>query len=507
MIDYETKNLQYLIQTVDSKVDFIYNKHLSNPKEFTLLNAKEEIKKEVNTLKYDGNNYFWIHDLNFIMITHPVKKLINTNIENMKDQDGIFLFQEMNKVVNQNKEGSIAYKWKSKSGEGVSDKISYVKSLEPLGWVLGTGVYLDELNEIFFSEMKFLIVESIIFLGILFGLVFITSRSILNPLQETVLAVEEVSKGDGDLTKTLAISGKNEISKLRLSFNEFSKNLADKISIFKPVSINLKDNSNNLKNISSELTELCNQQYDDISLTSTAMEEMLSTTEEISKNTTIAADSVNSVLIELDNVKKEANKSNSASSQLDTELSSSKLQAEELVQSTEAVIQVIDVINTIASQTNLLALNAAIEAARAGEQGRGFAVVADEVRTLSQKTQDSVKNIEEVINSMKSKVQIMFDGVNKTQELSNISKDSVSKTLGVLNNLSEETNKVNDICQQIAVATEEQRLTTMAINDNIERVNKTSLEVAEKNNNIVKSAESIENINEEVDDFINKFKF
>ena len=222
---------------------------------------------------------------------------------------------------------------------------------------------------------------------------------------------------------------------------------------------------------------------------------------------TIAADSVNDVIGEINLVREEANNSNEASNKLDVELASSMTQAEELVKSTTEVIDVIEVINNIASQTNLLALNAAIEAARAGEQGRGFAVVADEVRNLSLKTQESVKSIEDVIVSMKTKVEVMFDSVNKTQEFSNTSKEAVMRTLDYLNKVSEDTHNVNDICQQIAVATEEQRLTTMEINNSIERVNLTSIEIGEKNNDIVISAESIENVNKEVDGFINKFKF
>lgn len=506
MINFETKKIQSLIQTANSNIQAIYNKHKKEPNTFTLQMAKNEIKNSISSLSYDGNNYFWIHDLDLKMISHPKESLVNTDISQIKDPDGVFLFQEMNKIVKKNKEGEVGYKWASKSGEGISDKMSYVMLFEPLGWVIGTGVYLDEIQESFFNDIINTIIQLLIFLTILPIVLFFIAKSILKPLNETLLAVEDISKGNGDLTKRLEINGNNEISKLREAINFFSSELSDKISIFKPVSEDLKNNADLLNTISKELSDMSDNQNKDVDSTATAMEEMLATTSEITKNTNNTANSVSQVMNELDTLKKEAKNSNNVSNDLDSELVDSMKRAEELVNSTEEVIQVISVINGIAEQTNLLALNAAIEAARAGEQGRGFAVVAEEVRNLSSKTQESVKSIADVINSMKGKVELMSNSVNKTQEFSNTSKKSVEKTLKVINKVTEEISNVNDLCQQIAAATEQQKETTVEINHNISRINDSSKELTEKNHIILGNVNSLNNINNEVTNFINKFK-
>lgn len=506
MIKFETQKIQALIQTANSEINTIYTKYKKNPDTFTLENAKNEIKDSISSLSYDGNNYFWIHDLDLKMISHPKKSLVGTDISQIKDPDGVFLFQEMNKVVKENKEGEVGYKWASKNGDGISDKMSYVMLFEPLGWVIGTGVYLDEIQENFFNDIIHTIIQLVIFLTILPIVLFLIARSILKPLNETLLAVEDISKGNGDLTKRLDINGNDEISKLREAINFFSSDLAEKISIFKPVSDNLSQNSESLKEISEELSSMSDSQNYDVVSTATAMEEMLATTSEITRNTNNTASSVVNVMKELENLKKEANNSNNVSNDLDAELIDSIQRAEELVNSTEEVIKVISVINGIAEQTNLLALNAAIEAARAGEQGRGFAVVAEEVRNLSSKTQESVKSIANVINSMKVKVELMSNSVNKTQDFSNISKKSVEKTLEVINLVTEEIDNVNNLCQQIAVATEQQKQTTVEINNNVARINDSSKELTYKNKDILNNVTSLNEVNNDVTKFINKFK-
>lgn len=349
MIKDEDQKLKFLVETVSSRVNLIYNKHLTEGDKYSLDDVKKEIKVEIDNFKYNNDDYFWIHDLNYKMIVHPNKKLVNTDVSGIKDKDNFYLFQKMNEIVNQSKEGSITYKWANKEGNGIGQKISYVKLFEPLGWIIGTGVYTTELHDQFISETKLFVLKAFVFLSILLIFIYFIARSILKPLAETLAAIEDVSKGDGDLTKSLEVYGNNEISQIRSSFNYFSQSLAEKISVFKPVSENLMNDSNKLKLISDELSNICDSQSRDIASTAAAMNEMLYTTENISTNADNTASSMNVIIGELNNVKLEANKSNESSKLLEDELLNSISQAKELVVSTEDVIQVIEVINNIAS--------------------------------------------------------------------------------------------------------------------------------------------------------------
>lgn len=488
---------------------FILNKYKERKKDFSLSENKEYFLDIVSNMRYDGNNYFYILDSKTKkLIEHPSEALMKKDPMTVVNKQGVKIFKELFELIDvkNKKHGFYTYNWIKNGGTEEIEKIVYFRVISELDFIIVTGVYIDAIDNLYNEEVKFL---SSLFVGliILIGVsLFFIGRSITNPLNETILALKEISEGDGDLTKRFEIKGKDEISQLQSSFNDFSENMLQKIKVFTPVIEQLSETNQKLNQKSELILSSSTEQNLEITAVATAMTEILATTSEVSKNVTEVADSVVAIDQELMNANNQAEQSYKSTEKLDLSLTTSVEEVKGLVQNTEDVTEVINVINGIAEQTNLLALNAAIEAARAGEQGRGFAVVADEVRKLASQTQDSVKSIESVINGMKDKVEQVSQNIEDTKEYSRNSKESVAETLNAVNEIKNKNTIVNDMCQQIAVATEQQISTTEEININIDKISNSANEIEEETKSISEDIESLSNVNIKVENFASSFK-
>ena len=505
MYDIKVEETSVMTENVESFMKKKYQEGVDN--EFTIEYTKGYLLDAVSHMRYDGNNYFYILDKKTKrLIEHPSKELMEKDPINIVNKQGVNIFEELFNLVEIKDQGYYTYDWVKNGGNEEIEKIVYFRVIPELDFILVTGVYADSIEALYNSEIKFL---STLFLGliILIGFsLFVIGKSITQPLNETISALKEISEGDGDLTKRFSVKGNDEIAQLQTSFNNFSENMLQKIKIFTPVIDQLSQANNNLNEKSEVILSSSTEQNLEITAVATAMTEILATTSEVSKNVTEVADSVVAIDQELVNANTQAEQSYESTEKLDLSLTTSVEEVKGLVQNTEDVTEVINVINGIAEQTNLLALNAAIEAARAGEQGRGFAVVADEVRKLASQTQDSVKSIESVINGMKDKVEKVSQNIEDTKEYSRTSKESVAKTLNAVNEIKNKNTVVNDMCQQIAVATEQQISTTEEININIDKISNSANEIEAETKSISEDMENLSNVNIEVENFSSSFK-
>ncbi len=505
MYNIKVEETSVMTESVQS---FMYKKYQEGVEnDFTIEYTKGYLLDAISGMKYDGNNYFYILDLKTKkLIEHPSKELMKKDPMSVENKQGVKIFEELFKLVEQNKSGYYTYDWVKNGGSEEIEKIVYFRVIPELDFILVTGVYADSIEKIYKEEIKFLGTIFIAVILLLGMILFIIGKSITKPLNETISALEDISNGDGDLTKRFDMIGNDEISRLKKAFNDFSENMAKKIEVFVPVNSQLSDSSNQLNEKSKIILEYSSNQNMEITAVAAAMTEILATSEEISKNVIEVADSVVSIDKELNNANDQAEKSYNATEDLDLALNKSVEEVTNLVKNTENVTEVINVINGIAEQTNLLALNAAIEAARAGDAGRGFAVVADEVRKLASQTQDSVKSIESVINGMRDRVENVSQNIEDTKKYSKDSKDSVAETLNAVNQIKNKNTLVNDMTQQIAVATEEQISTNKEMNVNIERISESAAEVENETNSISNEIQDLNKVNKEVSKFIKSFK-
>jgi len=337
-------------------------------------------------------------------------------------------------------------------------------------------------------------------------LAWLLTRSIVRPLYQTVERLDDIAGGGGDLTRQLEASGRNELGDLAAAFNRFGEKIRALIREVAAGSDQVAAAANELSATSEETNEQVRRQKAETDQVATAMNEMTATVQEVARNAADAAAAAQTsdqdAAAGRDVVQKTVATINNLSSQVD----SAADVVGRLSQDAEEISKVLDVIGGIADQTNLLALNAAIEAARAGEQGRGFAVVADEVRTLASRTQDSTHEIQQMIERVqggtREAVQAMEDGRGRVHE----SVEQVNLAGESLNAIKQSISHISDMNTQIASAAEEQSTVAEEINRNIVNITGVLEETSSGSDQIRHAAEELSKLASEQQLRVGHFK-
>ncbi len=469
--------------------------------------AQKSAKNAINALRYDKTNYYWINDYSATMVMHPIKPaLIGKDLSEFKDPNGLKLFQEMVDIVKKQEEGFVPYYWAKQAGEIPVAKISYVKGFNEWGWIVGSGIYLDDVDAEF-ASMAILTssIGAIAFIVFIIFTVFI-QRSILRPLNETVDMITDISEGEGDLTKRLQVKGNDELTSLTRGFNKYSEKIARLVIDVDSSATQVKDNAKSLDNLNQKAKYLAEQQNDQTGQLENSMQEMQATINEIAKNAESAAHETNqgkALVDEGQNIVLNTVKEIEA---LSVNVQEASEVIKTLADETENIGTVLDVIRSIADQTNLLALNAAIEAARAGEHGRGFAVVADEVRTLASRTGQSTEEIQKMIYKLQqgssSAVSVIESSATKAIETTT----HVNQANNALDKISEVIQRINDMNMQIATAAEEQSLSANEINESVQRISNLSHESLEGTDSAAQRSGDLNNMGESLLEKLSSFK-
>lgn len=295
-------------------------------------------------------------------------------------------------------------------------------------------------------------------------------RYIINALISTADTMHSISDVDGDLTLRLPESGNDEVTHLARSFNRFVGKLHGTVAKLKQHIIEVERSALEVADASRVALASADNQLAETDQVSTAMNQMSASVDEVARNASIAAQSVGLANNEASESKDAVIRTKGLINRLASELNTTGSALNGLKSETESIGSVIDVIKGIAEQTNLLALNAAIEAARAGEQGRGFAVVADEVRTLATRTQQSTDEIHAMIGRLQQGAEKAVAAMMASQELSKSSVEQAESAEKILLETSLKISEINNMNIQVSAAVEEQSAASSEINQNIQNI-------------------------------------
>lgn len=483
----ETKNtiMGKKFESIKNLVDVAYNQvesihELEKSGKITKEEAVEMARQTIGRWRYEGSNYIFILDKDYYTVVHIKPELFGKKQDNLQDKKGTYIIKELVDKAKANGETTLEYYWENPNTKKVEVKLSYARYFEPYGWVIGTGLYITDVQKAVNRQIIVVIISSVLVLvAVAILVVFIIKRA----KKRVDSIVEKIEKiGQGDLTITIETGAKDEFGRIVTVFNNMVANLrrlistiSDSSSIIDRASTNLAAMSEELEATSEEISKTFDKVFSDSQNISASMQEVTSSVEEVAAS----AQTVSKASLDLSN---EANKVtmsvvNSVKSVDNVALQVGKSYedmketakiVEQLSSNAQNIGEIVDTINSIAEQTNLLALNAAIEAARAGEAGRGFAVVADEIRKLAEESKNATQKINQILGNIKEQAFDVNQRTEKTVESIAQSSKLANDIRNELLKVEEQIKKISSMIESTAAAAQEQSAAADEISKSVE---------------------------------------
>ena len=379
----------------------------------------------------------------------------------------------------------------------------YVSSMD---WfvigVVPTGEVFAELDA---TAQKMLIMTAVVALVfILMGVVL--ANSITQPIKLLAKRFSDLGEGDGDLAQRIEVKGNDEIAQLSKGFNGFIEKIHESMKEVCSTSQALQVAAESVSNKAHITHDNSQEQRDQTLQVVAAINQMGMTISEIASNAATAAETATQASGNTEVGRSVVNKAKDAISRLAQDIESTGQVVEQLASTTQDIGSILGVIRDISEQTNLLALNAAIEAARAGEQGRGFAVVADEVRNLASRTADSTEEIQKMINQLQSDAKDAVAAMSTGKVITLEGVAASDEAVDVLGGISDRIVDITDRNTQVATATEEQSTVVHTINQNIEEINAINEVTTGTAEQLAEASQELRDLSSRLDKMVGSFK-
>ncbi|KZN45147.1 methyl-accepting chemotaxis protein [Pseudoalteromonas luteoviolacea] len=449
------------------------------------------IASSINAVDFDHTGFAFLVDREGTIISHQQTEL---NGKTLKDISSNLSLSQTKTILEVEVAGD--------------DKIMYYYPLDDQygnAWYLA--VMLDK-NKVY-EALNSLTLNTFIIaiLAIVLGSLSIRALAIhlLKPLKELEAAITNIASGSGDLTQRLTIKNDDECGKVARQFNVFLASLHQLVTQVKQGTDVVVSSSEAARELSTQSSSRLQEQVSLVESLATAMHEMSTTSSEIAGSAQNAASSITTVNDKTRDGQQVFLETKNEISALSEEINESHAMSTQLAEYSHSIENILSVINGIAEQTNLLALNAAIEAARAGEQGRGFAVVADEVRSLATKTQESTTEIKSMIEQIQVSSNQVQNAMGASRDKTLQCVEQTEHATQMLNEISESVKDIMDRNIQIATAIEEQSVVIEEINKNTANINDISVEVDNFSSQQYQASQELATQSHEQETLLSKF--
>lgn len=419
---------------------------------------------------YKDNEYVYVADENMTFVATPLDpQLHDTSFNDFKDGKGNSVGRLIQDVLRNQSGKLVEYTWTQKQADGsIEEKLSIARKTPHWGWVVGTGIGFNEVNARFWSTAQWQLTLCVVIAVGILSLLLVAIRKMLliiggepNDVRSAVQAVAQ-----GQIRTEFAIKAPKE--SIYGAVQQMSSSLADLVTKLEHTMVALRTELSGAGTRAKSIAELTDSQQQSTAMIATAMTEMASSATQVADSARDTAINTDQADQQSQHTQKLIHNTVSNIQGLATQLHTASTAVADLDQDVKNIAKVLDVIGDIAEQTNLLALNAAIEAARAGEQGRGFAVVADEVRNLAGRTQTSTKEIQQMIHNLQEGSRNAIQTIQICGQTSQSSVQESENAASALALIVDALESVSSMSHQIATAAAEQ---TQVSDDISRRIN------------------------------------
>ncbi|CAH8227134.1 methyl-accepting chemotaxis protein [Vibrio aestuarianus] len=469
--------------------------------------AKDLATRLLRNNIYKDNEYVYVADENMTFIATPLDpQLHGTSFNDFKDSDGKSVGALIQKVIGNQSGKIVEYTWTQTQADGsIEEKLSIAEKTPHWGWVVGTGIGFNEANARFWSTAQWQLALCVVIAGIILSILIYSIHKMLTLLggepKDVLNAVQAVAKGSIQTSfETKASDGS-----IYQAVQQMSQSLANLVTNLESSMHALRQELAQVESRSSSIAYLTETQQQSTAMIATAMTEMASSANNVADSASDTARNTDQADKQSQHTQQLIHNTVDNIRGLAAQLGTASQAVSNLDNDVNNIAKVLDVIGDIAEQTNLLALNAAIEAARAGEQGRGFAVVADEVRNLAGRTQTSTKEIQQMINNLQEGSR---NAIQTMQVCADTSQSTVTESEGASEALQQiviALESISEMSHQIATAAAEQTQVGDDISKRINMIEESGVQLSQVVTESHNSTQTLTSLSNELELWVNKF--